>query len=359
MQGAGRFHLVRGNMEVRDNDNLTNFGDLRLDSILGNFIVAENPGLQDLLGLDSLRYIGGTFNVIGNFSIDDLAGLDSLQTIGGDLNIQSNTSMERMSGLVALDSILGNFTLTNNSSLIDVLGLDSLNFILGDYNVAENPNLMSLPLTIALDSIGALNISGNGSLINLTGLESVRSIRGLVQIINNENLTSLDGLDSLTALRGTLRMFNNVMLSDISSLANVDPQTITDVAIENCESLSACAIESLCHFLAGGGPSSISNNAIGCNSADEVLLTCFVAVGEPEDENGIILYPNPTTGMLEINGLTTAEAELTITDVYGHIISRHGTSPTSLDLTYLPDGMYFICLVLDTKIVVRRITKTK
>ena len=264
-----------------------------------------------------------------------------------------------MSGLVALDSILGNFTLISNNSLIDVLGLDSLNFILGDYNVAENPNLMSFPLTIALDSIGSLNVSGNGSLLNLTGLDSVRSIRGLVQIINNENLTSLDGLDSLTALRGTLRMFNNVMLSDISSLSNVDPQTIADVAIENCEALSTCAIESLCTFLAGGGPSSISNNAVGCNSVDEVLLACFVAVGDPADESSIVLYPNPTSGNLEISGLTSSEIDLTITDMYGHIVSRNSAPPTSVDMTYLPEGMYFICLVLDTQIVVRRITKTK
>ncbi|HQW27247.1 MAG TPA: T9SS type A sorting domain-containing protein, partial [Saprospiraceae bacterium] len=246
-----------------------------------------------------------------------------------------------------------------NNSLIDVLGLDSLNFILGDYNVAENPNLMSFPLTIALDSIGALNVSGNGSLLDLTGLDSVRSIRGLVQIINNENLTSLDGLDSLTALRGTLRMFNNVMLSDISSLSNVDPQTITDVAIENCESLSACAIESLCTFLAGGGASSISNNAVGCNSVDEVLLACFVAVGDPADESSIVLYPNPTSGNLEISGLTTSDVDLTITDMYGHIISRNNSSTTSVDLTYLPDGMYFITIQKDDLRIVRRIMKIK
>ena len=265
--------------------------------------------------------------------------------------------MERMSGLVALDSILGNFTLISNNSLIDVLGLDSLNFILGDYNVAENPNLMSFPLTIALDSIGALNVSGNGSLLDLTGLDSVRSIRGLVQIINNENLTSLEGLDSLTALRGTLRMFNNVMLSDISSLSNVDPQTITDVAIENCESLSACAIESLCTFLAGGGPSSISNNAVGCNSVDEVLLACFVAVGDPEEVSEIILYPNPTNGHVELNGNLDGIISITLLNSQGQSLDSWERIGSTLNLDKLPSGLYLATIQTKDSLLTKRILK--
>ena len=154
-------------------------------------------------------------------------------------------------------------------------------------------------------------------------------------------------------------MFNNVMLSDISSLSNVDPQSIVDVAIENCEALSDCAIESLCTFLAGGGPSSISNNAVGCNSVDEVLLACFVAVGDPADESSIVLYPNPTSGNLEISGLTSSDVDLTITDMYGHIISRNSASPTSVDLTYLPDGMYFISIQREDQMIVRRVMKIK
>ncbi len=64
------------------------------------------------------------------------------------------------------------------------------------------------------------------------------------------------------------------------------------------------------------------------------------------DRAGYICYPNPTTGVLHLQSILSAEAavKLHISDIYGRIvwIGEHLGGHTRMDLSGLQDGVYFI-----------------
>ena len=93
---------------------------------------------------------------------------------------------------------------------------------------------------------------------------------------------------------------DNVALDSLKGLDHLRAGSISVLVIENNPALSGCAIGSICYFLADGGTASISGNAFGCISAEEVHAQCiFDATNDPVDESGINVYPNPTSSTLE------------------------------------------------------------
>lgn len=358
LSGAKRLHLIKGDFDLSSNDKIINFGNFQVDSILGEVGIGLNSHLKNFLGLDSLKYIGGSFLVTSNYSLDDFTGTSSLKIIGGRLDILNNVTMVSVSGMTALDSIYGGFDLYDNNALADVDGLESVEYIGQGLWIANNPSLTQLPVMTGLDSIGnSILITDNHSLNDLTGLDSLKILEGTLLIENNEVLKSLNGLNGLRQIRGNIQIFNNDLLSNVSALSGIIPQSITEVAIENCQVLSDCAIESFCNFLIGGGNSFVSNNTTGCNSAEEILLACFVAADEPENGNEISLYPNPTSGLIEINGLTSYPSSITVVNAFGQTVGHVTSSIASIDLSSLDNGIYFISIVAQTQRAVKRVLK--
>jgi hypothetical protein len=82
------------------------------------------------------------------------------------------------------------------------------------------------------------------------------------------------------------------------------------------------------------------------------ILPMEVAIGMKEDikEHGFALYPNPTNGLVNI-GLElphSGNAQVVVTNVLGEQVYAenkaigHGMQRTSLDLSHLTDGIYFV-----------------
>ena len=85
----------------------------------------------------------------------------------------------------------------------------------------------------------------------------------------------------------------------------------------------------------------------------------------------VTLIPNPTTGQLIIdNGQLTIE-NVEVFDIYGrkllsnhlitssshHLITSHPAPRTSLNISHLPVGMYFVKISTDTGMVVKKVVK--
>src|SRR5690606_15687345 len=150
-------------------------------------------------------------------------------------------------------------------SLTSLSGLDSLTSVLGNVDIGGRPKpLLNIP------------DRGNPSLLNLSGLGSLTSIGGSLSVESNDSLTNLSGLDNLTSIGGNLSVSYN-------------------------DALTICEIKPICDYLANGGGAEIHDNAPGCNSQQEVEDACAtVSVDDLLLDEAIQLFPNPTTGIVQI-----------------------------------------------------------
>jgi hypothetical protein len=95
---------------------------------------------------------------------------------------------------------------------------------------------------------------------------------------------------------------------------------------------------------------------------DEELVANFrqTSLGIDVLENSINIHPNPTTGELTIdNGQLTIE-NIEIFDIYGRKLSSltsHPAPRTSLNISHLPAGMYFVKISTDEGMVVKKVIK--
>ena len=67
------------------------------------------------------------------------------------------------------------------------------------------------------------------------------------------------------------------------------------------------------------------------------------------------IYPNPTTGLIAINTTEVLES-IAIFEITGKQIARYSAVNT-LDLSYLPKGIYIIKLYSENKVAIQQIMK--
>ena len=128
-------------------------------------------------------------------------------------------------------------------------------------------------------------ISNNDALIDLSGFESLSSLGNYLNIANNDELITLSGLEGLTSIGGNLNIASNSKLVDISALEMIDPTTIVsntsaseDIEIYGNDLLSTCENLAICLAMDAGKTSNINNNAVGCNSQQEVEVACASSI---------------------------------------------------------------------------------
>jgi hypothetical protein len=74
--------------------------------------------------------------------------------------------------------------------------------------------------------------------------------------------------------------------------------------------------------------------------------------------NKVVIHPNPTDGMVQIQGLNAASAVISVIDITGNTIINQSTSEeeTSIDLSGQPAGIYFLQIKGDD-VLIRKIIK--
>ena len=158
-------------------------------------------------------------------------------------------------------------------------------------------------------------------------------------------------------MKGIMYITDNDVLTSLSGLDNIDPQFIYHINLNHNPSLSYCAIESVCSYLANEENSQfIIVNTIGCNTADEVRNSCTVPVRNL-NEAAIQLFPNPTSGKLEIIGDGLDNNIISVTDSQGRIINDFFYQGNSMDLSSVPNGIYFVSFISEDTRIVKRVVK--
>ena len=223
-----------------------------------------------------------------------------------------------------------------------------------------NPSVTKIGYLIsrAFESIdGKMIVTGNGKLLNMTGLVSLAYLGSDLSISNNTAMTSLDGLDSLAILEGSIVLFNNTALVDVRGLDQVRYDLVNKLIIENSMALSDCATKSICKYLDGNRLAHISNNEVGCNSVKEVIAACTKIVEGEAYGDKIVLYPDPTSVNIFVKGNTAGIEEVTIFSLYGVPLKSWGHPKKHIEFKQLPDDMYILSIQQASAVITKRVVK--
>ena len=310
---------IDGNLTIGDTtgssqSDITDLTPLsNIIEVTGNIIIQQNGSLVNLTGLDSLQSIGGYFSVINNDSLTTLENFSALMSIGnGKVFVPSLSDSindasivvennDRLSGCQVLtkfisDESTANIYITNNaptcnssSSIQSIYNGDITvttqaevntlqttlsgktiidgNLTIGDTTESSLSNIIDLTLLSNITDItGNLIIQQNGSLGNLTGLDSLQSIGGYFSVYNNNRLPTLGNFPALMSIG----VGNDVSIPSLS-----ENRDNVSIVIENNPILSDCY--ALTEFLSGGttavsGVIDINNNAPACNSQNDIKI---------------------------------------------------------------------------------------
>lgn len=347
LAGLAQITAIGQSLEIRNNRALTQLSGLeQLSAIGGNLLLLNNNSLQSLEGLSALERINGSFRIANDAELRELNGLQQLDTIGQDFSLVSNSSLVKLSGLDSLAWIGGQFSILSNPALTSLNGLGQLQEVGEVLQIYDNPMLQSLQALEALQAVGSdLIIDQNIQLSGLNGLSTLTSVGGFLQIVNNQQLTNITALGNLREINGLLQVYNNPILSNLTGIDSIHWQSIQDLALLSNASLSICDVKSICQYLEIPSASyAIAENLSGCSTRAQILASCDGdgLNSRPGQTNGILLFPNPTAGLVKIKGRAMNGARVVVIDSSGKTIYQTEVEEDSFQLQFIPAGFYTI-----------------
>ncbi len=132
----------------------------------------------------------------------------------------------------------------------------------------------------------------------------------------------------------------------MSGLDNIDSASIQALTIRNNYALSDCAAQSICNYLASpNGFVGIHDNAIGCNSPEEVLDSCIansVHINEQVIQDIVLLFPNPCTRELNISAEGYIIDKISIYNKLGQRVIHEMKPDNTINVSRLPQGLYIV-----------------
>jgi hypothetical protein len=98
-------------------------------------------------------------------------------------------------------------------------------------------------------------------------------------------------------------------------------------------------------------------DANGCSATSAPFNYVSVGVAEIENQNSVMIFPNPNNGMVTIQG-TEGNGDVTMINAFGEIVFIENTvsDKTEIDLRALSKGIYFVQIRAGEKVYNRRIT---
>jgi hypothetical protein len=93
----------------------------------------------------------------------------------------------------------------------------------------------------------------------------------------------------------------------------------------------------------------------------EVRLTPLTGISEMASANSIQVYPNPTTGVLKIAGITNMQAKVQVFDMLGKLVHEQqlDAHSSSINVRGIDAGVYYISVIDGDKLKSTKITIVK
>jgi hypothetical protein len=165
---------------------------------------------------------------IGDLVIDDAGDLayvqaNSVGRVTGDLYVV-DTGLPNLNGLETILDVQGSVLISGNASLVDVSGLRNLEQIGADLTVLDNDALVTPGgFVAALEVVfGDVRIEGNTSITNLDVFGNLQEIFGGLKIQDNASLQEADGFASLDFVGYDVELISNPSLSSLGNFPALD-----------------------------------------------------------------------------------------------------------------------------------------
>ena len=361
-----------GLFDTQEKIDLLPFQNYGCKTIGGDVVIADEDlgTITDLDGFSQIEFIEGELSVSGNFALDNICGLGNLREVEKSLFINFAPELNSLSPLSNLTSVGDNLTISQMSSLNNLNGLEGINVVNQSLRIKRNNNLESLDGLHNISTVGFhVDIEGNKRLKNLQGLTSLTSVAQDLDVSENDSLTAFIGLESLTSVGRELYMFSNPSLPNLNGLENInfigggivlrdnnalqnleglnpfDHDPNVSLYIYDNDILSLCNSEAICQVIKEEGYREIRDNAPGCNSLEDVELSCIVSTKDI-DSDKLQLYPNPAHENIT---LKAEHNPINVVSVYNfsgeRILKINNLSNTTeyiLDINDLPNGTFVL-----------------
>ena len=351
---------ITGNVKIQGNINF--IGLEQITAIEGGIICNECAGFENFQGLNNLTSLGflswdegAAFSFSGleslvhvvesislnEASFDSFAGMSALETVGGSFRI-SEGRFDAFNGPVLLESIGGSLILEEALDVTSINLLSNLVSIGERLVIDENDDLLSIMGLSQVSSLGGdLHVTDNPVLASLSGLDMITSIGGDLFIEECHLLENLNGLDNIISMSGAISISENENITDILGIAQINPESITELQINLCPQLSFCSVASVCGFLNSSTEFSLfGENLADCNTPDEILANCEVNSITEEDNTVFSLMTNQVINELVIQ--SNKKQAFIILDSMGRVVREFTHTGTPIDVSVLSAGSYFI-----------------
>ena len=388
MEGLNTINFFGSNsrLTIASNSSLNTLSDFTGSINTGEYsgiTIQNNPNLISLNGLSGITSSNSLW-VNNNDSLTNLNGVENMSISGNILAIERN---DMLTDITALSGNLGQFDqiqIKENPLLSSLSGIEGVNLIASDAsglsiggNALSNLDLLST-ITNAPDNLfiscpnitnvlGLSNMQGeleilliqNNSLItNFTGLEGITGIKQELRIINNNSLQSFSGIENVQNSNVTVPSLlalitNNPQLTDISSISNIEINSLSFILLENNPLLATCSNTLICNAIDLGNIG-LNSNASGCNTIPEVEKECVLNSSQNNLLEEVVIYPNPVTNTLILN-YPNENIEASIFSFNGKLILK--SSSKLIDVSNLSSGIYFLKLESEEAISISKFIK--
>ena len=215
--------VINGDLTIKRGGalQLTNLDGLsQITTINGSLILDQPSHLVSIAGLSNLTSIGGDLEIEYATALTSLGGLDNLTNIAGHVEIRWNSGLTNFLGLGKLTTIGEYLRVWSNENLTSMEGMSSLTRINGGLNINYHPKLTALGSFPMLTDLGGITVEDNDLLVNMDGLEAVRTCDRL-DFRDNPVLEDFNALSNITTVGSIVYLLENPQLQDISGLQNV------------------------------------------------------------------------------------------------------------------------------------------
>jgi hypothetical protein len=254
----------------------------------------------------------------------------------GDVSMRTQAAVDSFGalGYIEITGDLEMDALAVFTDIVDLSPLNSLKTVRGYFTINFIDNLTSLS-GLGIEHVGqSFRITHNDALLNLNGLDSLVEVLGAFQIDQNSNLVDVSGINSLTTIGEYLSINNNINLTNVSGFNTLN--SVDTLWIQANWSLTQ--INAFSNVTSLIGDLNITNNT---------ALTSIYGLSNVESIGRVFikntLIPNLDTlsslsvvgGDLDIQNNTALSSVLglsSLTEItYGNLSFFNNTSLSSLD----------------------------
>ena len=304
-----------------------------------------NDTLPNVAGCDSnitinLAIINGSASTATHSACSSFTWIDSIT-----YTANNNTATDTLVNTDGCDSVVTlNLTINNNSSTDTQIACDTYTWINGNtYSTNNNTSTDTLTNAAGCDSVVTLDLTINASNTGTdiqAACDSYTWIDGNTYIADNNSaihtLSNMAGCDSVVTLDLTIdTLTTNIVAAGNALVAQPPGGSYQWLDCDNGYAAIAGETDQL-YTPTSTGSYAAAVTLGACTDTTHCELVTVIGL-EENKKCELRLYPNPTTGILTIEG---TEGIASIYDIYGRLVLTANTH--TLDISNAAMGIYFV-----------------